>query len=303
MGVSRCGSRLSMLFLGLLIALMIAGSAAAQTAPANGDVYSSQGGGAPNNSNGFGNQIRGIIISMTPVGINRVDVKLQDPVTGYIHSVTVEADVVQGLKVGQRVTQYSDPETGEQMIAPTLIPNPGQSVPGQTQETGTGQPPPDNGAPPPNTVPGIPPLTPLGPPGNGVPANPVPGNPPKVGGVGDNGPGGVPPTIPPPSLPYYPEPKMVGNYVGSGSVEGTPVDIGGPNAVPIPAGARPGTPVTVNSKTGDGPWKRFRGTLQSGPSGYYVQFNQGYYQGYYNGQYVNRWVPIQPPQSVAVHAG
>ena len=36
----------------------------------------------------------GVIISITPMGINRDDVKLQDPVTGQIHSVTVEADVV-----------------------------------------------------------------------------------------------------------------------------------------------------------------------------------------------------------------
>ena len=97
---------------------------------------------------------------------------------------------------------------------------------------------------------------------------------------------------------------MVGNYVGSGTVNGTPVDIGGPNAVPIPAGARPGTPVTVNSKTGDGPWKQFRGTLRSNANGYYVEFNQGLYQGYDSyGRFVSRWVPIQPPQSVAVHAG
>jgi hypothetical protein len=320
MGISRFGSRLSIVFLSLLIAVTMAASAVAQTAPL-GDVYSS-GGGAANNNSGFGNQIRGVIISITPVGINRVDVKLQDPVTGYIHSVTVEADVVQGLKVGERVTQYQDPDTGEQMIAPTILQQPGQSVPGQTQETGTGQPPVDTGnnggTPPPNPVPVVPtyppagppdnggvPLYPGGPPNNGITTNPggVPTapRPPRKGGIGDGG--GVP-TIPPPSAPYYPEPKMVGNYIGSGVVNGIPVDIGGPNATPIPAGARPGTPVTVNNQTGVGPWKQFRGTLQSGGSGYYVQFNQGLYQGYDSyGRPMNGWFPLNPPQSVSVHAG
>src|ERR1039457_2412510 len=105
MGMSRCGSRFVIGFFSQLIAVTMSGSHVAPTPPLGG-VYSSGGGGTANNS-GFGNQIRGVIISITPVGINRVDVKLQDPVTGYIHSVTVEADVVNALGAtgnpGQRV--------------------------------------------------------------------------------------------------------------------------------------------------------------------------------------------------------
>jgi hypothetical protein len=87
-------------------------------------------------------------------------------------------------------------------------------------------------------------------------------------------------------------------------VNGVPVEIGGPGATPIPAGAGPGTPVTATNQSGIGPWKQFRGTLQSGGSGYYVQFNQGLYQGYDgNGRLINGWFPINPPQSVSVHAG
>src|ERR1022692_180731 len=108
MGLSRFDSRLSILFLALLISAMIAASAAAaaaQTAPL-GDVM--QSGSSPSGS------FEGVIISITPMGINRDDVKLQDPVTGYIHSVTVEADVVNALGAtgnpGQRVIQSKDPQ-------------------------------------------------------------------------------------------------------------------------------------------------------------------------------------------------
>jgi len=92
MRISLCDSRLSILFLALLIAGTIAASAAAQTA-AQGDVFES-GSGARNRPSG---SLVGVIISITPMGINRDDVKLQDPVTGYIHSVTVEADLVNAL--------------------------------------------------------------------------------------------------------------------------------------------------------------------------------------------------------------
>jgi hypothetical protein len=285
MGLSRFDSRLSILFLALLISAMIAASAAAaaaQTAPL-GDVMQSGSGAG---SSGGGN-LQGVIISITPIGINRLDVKVQNPDTGNIHSVTLEDDVVKanGLIPGQRVTEYKDLETGKQTLAPTTFMPQGGSLPGQLQGTGDNPSPTDggnNGGVPPNT----------GGDNGGVP-------PPRTGGVT----GGGPPTYPP-SVPYYPEPKMVGNYIGNGVVNGIPVDIGGPNATPIPANARPGTPITVNNQTGIGNWKQFRGTLQSNRSGYYVEFNQGLYQGYdSNGRLLNGWFPIKPPQSVGVNAG
>jgi hypothetical protein len=278
MGISRFDSLSGALFLAWLIVGTIAASAAAQTG--QGDVFSSGSGGG---------NLQGVIISITPIGIHRLDVKVQNPANGNIHSVTVEDDVVkdQGLQPGQRVTEYKDPETGEQTLAPTTFLPQGGSLPGQAQGTGDNPSPTDGGnnggVPPPQTG------------GNngGVP-------PPRTGGV--TGGGGVPTY--PPSAPYYPEPKMVGNYIGSGVVNGIPVDIGGPGATPIPASARPGTPVTASNQTGQGPWKQFRGTLQSNGSGYFVQFNQGLYQGYDGyGRPVNGWYPIQPPQNVTVHAG
>ena len=267
MGISRIAPRLLILSLTFLLAGSIAASSAAQTAP-RGDVFNSNGGGnAPS-----GDQLRGIIISITPNGINTYDVKLQDPVTHYIHSVTVEADVVQGLKPGERVTQYKDPDTGETLLAPTILVKPGESVPGQANDTGSGSNPPSGG----NN-------------NGGVPIYP--------GGFGDNG--GVP-TYPGGAnygggVPSYPAPKMMGNLTGSGYVNGIPVDIGGggPNTIPIPAGAPVGTQITASNRTGQGNWKMFRGTLMTDAGGYYVQFTQGYFQGNFNGQYMNGWLPIQ----------
>src|SRR5579871_3347300 len=115
MGVSRIGLRIGVAYVAAMLACAIAASVAAQTAPL-GDVYSSGGG-----NNSTSGEFRGVIISITPIGINRVDVKLQNPANGDIHSVTLEADVAQGLQKGQRVTQYKDPETGETMLAPTML--------------------------------------------------------------------------------------------------------------------------------------------------------------------------------------
>jgi len=291
-----------MLFFALLIGGTIATSAAAQTA-AQGDIFES--GNSPSGS------LQGVIISITPIGIHRLDVKVQNPANGNIHSVTVEDDVVsdQGLHKGQRVTEYTDPETGAQTLAPTTFIPRGGSLPGQLQGTGDNPSPTDggnNGGVPPPQVGGVTgggPTYPAAPPNNGgFPTNPIPSvpPPPRTGGVT----GGGGPTYPPPSVPNYPAPKMVGNYVGKGSVNGVPVEIGGPGATPIPAGAGPGTPVTATNQSGIGPWRQFRGTLQSGGSGYYVQFNQGLYQGYDGyGRPVNGWFPISPPQIVPVNAG
>jgi hypothetical protein len=41
---------------------------------------------------------------------------------------------------------------------------------------------------------------------------------------------------------------MPGNYIGSGVVNGIPVNIGGPGATPIPASARPAAPVTASNQ-------------------------------------------------------
>ncbi len=261
-----------------MLACAIAASAVAQNAPL-GDVYSS--GSANNSTSG---QFRGVIISITPIGINRVDVKLQNPANGDIHSVTVEADVAQGLQKGQRVTQYKDPETGETMLAPTMLVPPGQSVPGQARDSGSGSTP-----------------TSVGETGSPLPTNPY------TGGTSENGiPPSYPSSPPPytggatgggsaPTYPSYPAPRMVGNLTGSGIVNGIPVTIGGgPNTNPVPAGSPPGTPITASNQTGQGNWKIFSGTLQSDSLGYYVQFNQGYFQGMYNGQYRNGWFPIAP---------
>jgi hypothetical protein len=276
MRISRIGPRLTILSLAFPLACAIAASGSAQTAP-QGDIYSSVGGGNDSSSGEF----RGIIVSITPNGINTVDVKLQDPVTHYIHSVTVMVDVIkdQGLTKGERVTQYKDPETGEPMLAPTMMSGSGQPLPGQAKDTGAGSNPPpgpgDNGSPPsyppPNT--------------NGPPT--------YTGGTSGSG-------SPPP---YYPAPKMVGNLTGSGVVNGIPVTIGGsgPNTTPVPAGSSPGTPITASNQSGQGNWKLFSGSLMTDGLGYYVQFNQGYFQGYFNGQYRNGWFPITP-QNVRLNA-
>ena len=238
MGVSRIGLRIAVAYVAAMLACAIAASVAAQTAPL-GDVYSSGGG-----NNSTSGEFRGVIISITPIGINRVDVKLQNPANGDIHSVTLEADVAQGLQKGQRVTQYKDPETGETMLAPTMLVPPGQSVPGQARDTGAGSTPPS-----------------VGETGSPPPANPYTG--------GATGSGSAP------SYPSYPAPRMVGNLTGSGIVNGIPVTIGGgPNTNPVPAGSPPGTPITASNQTGQGNWKIFSGTLQSDSLGYYVQFNR-----------------------------
>ncbi len=255
MGILSPGLRWLTLLPACLLGCAIAVSAAAQTAPP-GDVFSS----------GTNTESRGIIISITPNGINTYDVKLQDPVTHYIRSVTVEADVISGLKPGQRVTQYKDPDTGENLLAPTILVKPGQRVPGQTQESGVGSSPPPA----------------IGEPG---------GFSPYQGGATNNG-----------EVPSYPAPKMVGNLTGSGFVNDIPVEIGGgPNTIPVPADASPGTIITASNQTGVGSWKQFRGPLMSDGSGYYVQFNQGYIDGYYNNQYRRGWLPIRP-QAVRLRA-
>ena len=285
MRISRCGSRLSMLFLALLIAGTIEASAAAQTA-AQGDIYESG-----NNSRG---SLVGVIISITPVGINRDDVKLQDPATGYIHSVTVEADVVNALGAtgnpGQRVTQSTNPQTGEITLSPAPLTGQVSSGPGEPEETGSGEPsapplpesPPDNG--------GVPSSNPGGNNG-GVP-------PPRTGGVTSGGGGGVP---------YYPPPQVVGNLTGQGTVEGIPVEIGGPGSIPVPVPApgsgNPPQTITVKNRTGQGNWKGFRGPLQTNGGGYSVYFNQGYYDGFYQGNYQKGWFQLPTPQSVSLKAG
>jgi hypothetical protein len=290
MGFSLIGRRSSTVVLAFLLACANAASAGAQTAPP-GDVFNSGSG-----KSSSGGEFRGVIISITPVGIHRVDVKLQNPANGNIHSVTVEDDIVKGLTTGERVTQYQDPDTGETLLAPTMMVGAGATVPGQAQDTGTGSNPPstgtnggvptypggttDNGGAP--TYPGIPTNN------GGVPTYP--------GGATDNG--GVPPPYSP-----YPAPKMVGNLTGSGSVNGIPVDIGGggPNTIPIPANASIGTQITASNRTGQGNWKSFRGSLKTDGDGYYAEFNEGYFQGYYNGQFRNGWFSIAR-QIVRLHA-
>ena len=237
-----------------------------------------------------------MIISITPIGLNRDDVKLQDPATGYIHSVTVEADVVNALgptgNPGQRVTQSTNPQTGEIMLAPAPL------LTGQVQESGPGQPEETN-----NGEPDAPSL-PEGPAKRRCSTNPyrrchwrrrVP--PPLTGGV--NGGGGAPS--------YYPAPQVVGNLTGKGSVEGIPVEIGGPGSipvpVPVPGDRKPPQTVTVKNKTGQGNWKGFRGPWQSNGSGYSVFFNEGYYDGYYQGNYQRGWFRLPTPQSVPLRAG
>jgi hypothetical protein len=276
MRISRIGPRQIILSLAFPLACAIATTGAAQTAP-QGDVYSSGGGG----------EFRGIIVSITPNGINTVDVKLQDPVTHYIHSVTVMVDVIkdQGLTKGERVTQYKDPETGEPMLAPTMMSGSGQPLPGQANDTGAAS----------------------NPPGGGTNPAPPPDNP-DTGGTPDTGsPPSYPPPVTNPPPPYtggasagpppsYPAPKMVGNLTGSGTVNGIPVTIGGggPNTTPVPAGSPPGTPITASNQSGQGNWKLFSGTLMTDGMGNYVQFTQGYYQGYVNGQLRQGWFPITP---------
>ncbi len=294
MGISRFDSRFLILFLALMISTMIAASAAPAAAQtAQGDIFDS----GNNAGSRPGGSLVGVIISITPIGLNRDDVKLQDPATGYIHSVTVEADVVNALgptgNPGQRVTQSTNPQTGEIMLAPAplLTGQVQESGPGQPEETNNGEPdapslpegPADNGGAPPTLTGGV-----TG--GGGVP-------PPLTGGV--NGGGGAPS--------YYPAPQVVGNLTGKGSVEGIPVEIGGPGSipvpVPVPGDRKPPQTVTVKNKTGQGNWKGFRGPLQSNGSGYSVFFNEGYYDGYYQGNYQRGWFRLPTPQSVPLRAG
>ncbi len=291
MGISRFDSRFLILFLALMISAMIAASAAAAAAQTGqGDIFDSGDRAGRSPSGG----LVGVIISITPMGINRDDVKLQDPVTGYIHSVTVEADVVNALGAtgnpGRRVMQSTNPQTGEITLAPApLLTGQVESGPGQPEET-------DNGEPPA-------PSLPEGPADNGgVPPTQTGGNnggvpPPRTGGV--TGGGGAPP--------YYPAPQVVGNLTGQGSVEGIPVEIGGPGSipvpVPVPGDRKPPQTVTVKNRTGQGNWKGFRGPLQTDGSGYSVWFNEGFYDGYYKGNYQRGWFRLPTPQSVPVHAG
>lgn len=279
MGISRFDSRFLILFLALMISAMIAASAAAAAAQTGqGDIFDS--GNSARSSPGGG--LVGVIIRITPIGINRDDVKLQNPANGNIHSVTVEADVVNALGAtgnpGQRVIESTNPQTGEIMLAPApLLTGQVESGPGQPEETNNGEP----------TAPS---LT-EGPADNG-------GVPPTLTG-GVTGSGGAPS--------YYPAPQVVGNLTGQGSVEGIPVEIGGPGSipvpVPVPGDGKPPQTVTVKNRTGQGNWKGFRGPLQTNGSGYSVWFNQGYYDGYYQGNYQRGWFRLPTPQSVPLHAG
>jgi hypothetical protein len=69
----------------------------------SGDVFSSRG--TPQSQGQF------IVVSITAFGPETFDVKLKNPRTGYVHSITVTGDIFQQFKIGDSVDQVRDGKT------------------------------------------------------------------------------------------------------------------------------------------------------------------------------------------------
>jgi hypothetical protein len=57
-----------------------------------------------------------IVVSITPMGQGTLDVKLKNPRTGYVHSVTLHISIPLNFKIGDLVEEHRDPRRGVVLI-------------------------------------------------------------------------------------------------------------------------------------------------------------------------------------------